>query len=124
MDTFNARIMKRLTATLALFSTGCLTLTSSLSVPLIAQAQLVSGCSARLVAKDPDSQINVRSGPGTEYSAPHYGLVGDRVTILRGNVDGFAIATDRRGNRWVKVEFVRSKARGWVRRDFVSSFEC
>mgnify|MGYP002777190477 FL=1 len=90
--------------------------------PVFAQAR--SGCEANLIAKDSYAQINVRSGPGTEYSSPHYGVVGDRVIILRGNVDGFAIARDRNGARWVKVEFSKSRARGWIRRDFLSGFSC
>jgi hypothetical protein len=89
-----------------------------------ALAQRVSGCRAKLIAQDRYAQINVRSEPGVEYSSPSYGLVGDTVGILRGNVDGFAIARDRQGNRWVKVEFVKSRARGWIRRDFISNFNC
>lgn len=89
-----------------------------------AVAQARSGCTAVLTAKVPNSQINVRSGPGLQYSAPHYGLVGDKVVILRGNVDGFAIQRDRQGWQWVQVEFLKSKARGWIRRDLISDFRC
>lgn len=97
---------------------------SGLSFQPSAMAQKVSGCRARLTASDPQSRINVRKGPGNEYASPAYGLVGDNVSILRGNVDGFAIAKDTQGKRWVKVEFVKSKARGWIRRDFVGNFRC
>ena len=59
------------------------------------------------------SQINVRSGPGTDYVAQHYGLSGDRVFVLneaRGN-DGY---------RWWYLQFKESGAKGWIREDFVA----
>lgn len=98
------------------------TLTSP--TPVMARAADETGCTARLTAKDPFAQINVRTGPGTQYPSPHYGVVGDTVIILRGKVDGFAIATDSYGYRWVKVRFPNSGATGWIRRDLVSGFTC
>lgn len=82
-----------------------------------------SGCTAILTANNANSRINVRSGAGLQNSIRHYGLVGDEVVILRGDVDGFAIQNDRRGDQWVQVEFLESKARGWIRRDLIS-FRC
>jgi len=67
------------------------------SMPAMSQSQ--TGCDVKLRASSPGARINVRSGPGTQYSSPHYGVAGDRVVVLRGNsvdgnVDGFAIASD------------------------------
>ena len=70
--------------------------------PMPAMSQSQTGCDVKLRASSPGARINVRSGPGTQYSSPHYGVAGDRVVVLRGNsvdgnVDGFAIASDRQG---------------------------
>lgn len=70
-----------------------------------------SPIAAILIGDQPGSRINVRSAPSTQSTSPHYGLVGDRVQILRsirGN-DGYA---------WHYVRFA-SKAEGWVRSTFV-----
>ena len=66
-----------------------------------------------LFAYSPNLQINVRSGPGTHYYARHYGLPGDRVTLMNE-----AIGND--GYRWWYLKFNESGARGWVRADFVA----
>ncbi len=60
----------------------------------------------------PGSRINVRSQPSTSASAPHYGIPGDRVTILdqRRMEDNYT---------WFYVEFPRSRARGWIRGDLI-----
>ncbi len=96
-------------------------------MPAISQSQ--TGCDVKLRATSPGARINVRSGPGTQYSSPHYGVAGDRVVVLRGNsvdgnVDGFAIARDRNGDQWVKVKFPKSGAQGWIRRDLLGNFRC
>lgn len=59
------------------------------------------------------SQINVRTGPGTQYYARHYGLPGDRVIILND-----AYGND--GYRWWYLKFNVSGAKGWIREDFVA----
>ena len=59
------------------------------------------------------SHINVRSGPGTEYIAKHYGLPGDRVFVLNE-------AQGNDGYRWWYLKFKDSGARGWIREDFVA----
>ena len=61
---------------------------------------------------DIDSQINVRSGPGTDFQVKHYGLGGDSVTALNqsaGN-DGY---------EWFYVVFDQSLAQGWIREDLL-----
>jgi hypothetical protein len=67
---------------------------------------------AYLVGRQPGSRINVRSAPSTSASSPHYGLVGDRVQVIR-------YVTGKDGYIWYFVEFP-SRARGWIRGDFVS----
>jgi hypothetical protein len=66
---------------------------------------------AVLVGQETGSRVNVRSAPSREANSPSYGLVGDRVEILR-QTEG----SD--GYTWYYIEF-RSGARGWVRGDFV-----
>jgi len=58
----------------------------------------------------PGSQINVRSAPTTTATSPHYGLVGDRVEVLRTTVQD--------GDQWNFVKFA-SGAQGWIRADFM-----
>lgn len=57
-------------------------------------------------------RINIREAPSTSSSIRHYGLGGDRVTILNQTN-----APD--GYRWYFVEFPNSGARGWVRGDLL-----
>ena len=67
----------------------------------------------QLTAKTPDSQINVRTGPGTTFDSPHYGVVGDKVTLIE---------SAREANSeqiWYKVKFTSSGVEGWVRSDFI-----
>lgn len=66
-----------------------------------------------LFTYSPNSRINVRTGPGTQYYARHYGLPGDRVIILN-----HAYSND--GYRWWYLKFNESGAKGWIREDFVA----
>jgi hypothetical protein len=94
----------------------------SFSVVLAASALLLSGLPvlaqgiATLRASNPNSRINVRSQPTVYSNSPHYGLPGDRVRIIQCVED-----QDRRGSdlNWCKVQFVNSKATGWIRSDFI-----
>lgn len=67
-----------------------------------------------ILTAEPGSEINVRSGAGTTFSAIHYGVPGDAVVILESNAT--------RGSTdpvWYRLRFVESRAEGWVRADFV-----
>ena len=67
-----------------------------------------------ILTAEPGSEINVRSGAGTTFSALHYGVPGDAVVILESNAT--------RGGTdpvWYRLRFVESQAVGWVRADFV-----
>jgi uncharacterized protein YraI len=66
---------------------------------------------AYLVGNTPGSRVNVRSGPSTASPVAHYGLVGDRVQTIDS-----VLGAD--GYYWYYVEFP-SRARGWVRGDFL-----
>ncbi len=95
----------------------------SFSVVLAAIALLtaVSPALARgistLRANDPNARINVRSQPTINSSSPSYGLPGDKVKVIQCVKD-----QDTRGSdlNWCKVQFVQSKAIGWIRSDFIS----
>jgi serine/threonine-protein kinase len=66
---------------------------------------------AQITGQSPGSRVNVRSAPSTRSNAPHYGLVGDRVTALD-QTQGDDGAT------WYFIQF-SSGATGWIRDDFV-----
>ncbi|MGJ3250215.1 MAG: SH3 domain-containing protein [Elainellaceae cyanobacterium] len=68
---------------------------------------------ALLAANEPGSRINVRSEPTTQSNAPHYGIPGDRVQVIRE-------AEGAEGYTWYYVKFDSSGAEGWVREDFIS----
>jgi hypothetical protein len=62
---------------------------------------------ATLIDKTPTERINVRQSPGTQAKILHYGLVGDRVTLISADLD-------RAGALWYFVKFDRSGATGWI----------
>jgi hypothetical protein len=100
------------------------------SVPAWGQSKIpqneMSYCMATLTAQDSGSRINLRSGPGTNFQQQGYGLVGDRVHILRkpGSRDPQNLAVaENQGAIWYKVGFPISGARGWIHGDFLSP-EC
>lgn len=70
-----------------------------------------------LLTAEPGSRINVRTGPGTGYPAQHYGLSGDRVTILTSAAESCGRVADC--PQWYRVRFLQSGAVGWVRGDFL-----
>lgn len=83
----------------------CATVASlSIAIPVFATP-------AVLVGRVTGSRVNVRAYPSTQADSPHYGLVGDRVEIIR-QTEG------RDGYTWYYVEF-NSGAKGWIRSDFV-----
>uniref|UniRef100_A0A0C1R0Y9 SH3b domain-containing protein n=1 Tax=Tolypothrix bouteillei VB521301 TaxID=1479485 RepID=A0A0C1R0Y9_9CYAN len=90
----------------------------------IARSEM-SYCMATLIGQEYGSRINLRSGPGTNFPDKGYGLVGDRVHILRevGGSPRDLATVERQGSVWYRVGFPKSGARGWVREDFISP-EC
>lgn len=74
-------------------------------LPALAETAIIRGASG--------SRVNVRDSPSTSAAVRHYGLGGDRVTILNQTN-----APD--GYRWYFVEFPKSGARGWIRGDLLA----
>jgi serine/threonine protein kinase, bacterial len=66
---------------------------------------------AQLAGQTPGSRVNVRSAPSTRADTPHYGLVGDRVSVLDQ-------AQGDDGRIWYSVQFP-SGATGWIREEFI-----
>jgi hypothetical protein len=60
----------------------------------------------------PGSRVNVRTGPGSEFEADAYGLVGDAVQVI-----GQAFSTNC--ETWIQVKFPISGHIGWIRSDFI-----
>jgi len=71
---------------------------------------------ATLTAADAGARINVRSQPTIKSSSPHYGLPGDSVQVLKCVPDKDNPGSDL---NWCNVRFVKSKATGWVRSDYI-----
>lgn len=69
-----------------------------------------------LRASNPNARINVRSQPTVNSSSPHYGIPGDRVKVLQCVRNRDTAGSDL---NWCKVQFVNSRAVGWVRSDFI-----
>ena len=67
----------------------------------------------QLTAKTSDAQINVRTGPGTTFDSPHYGVVRDEVTLLESAREAGSEQI------WYKVKFTVSGIEGWIRSDFI-----
>lgn len=85
------------------------------AVNLPSQSPPARGIST-LRANNPNTRINVRSQPTINSRSPHYGLPGDRVRVLQCVQD-----QDNPGSslNWCRVQFVQSRATGWVRSDFI-----
>lgn len=69
-----------------------------------------------LKAATPKTRINVRTEPTIKSSAPQYGLPGDKVQVIKCVQDKDTKNSDL---NWCEVKFVKSKAVGWVRSDFI-----
>ncbi|MEA5511878.1 SH3 domain-containing protein [Crocosphaera sp. UHCC 0190] len=100
--------------TIVLSSVIVFSLPITMSSQVLAQTNIDS---AILRSNDPNSRINLRSGPSISTKNLGYGLPGDQVTLLE-----FAVGSDQ-GPRvpWIKVKFVKSGAIGWIRGDFVKT---
>ncbi|GAB4337982.1 MAG: hypothetical protein OHK0047_27980 [Leptolyngbyaceae cyanobacterium] len=69
-----------------------------------------------LKASSPNTRINVRSQPTIKSDSPHYGIPGDKVKVIQCVQDQDTAGSDL---NWCRVEFVNSKATGWIRSDFI-----
>lgn len=62
----------------------------------------------------PGSKVNIRTGPGSEYEAETYGLVGDAIEVV-----GQAFSTEC--ETWIQVRFPVSGHIGWIHSTFLST---
>ena len=83
---------------------------------VVVVANPLASVPAKLNSKYADSKINIRAKPTIQSQAKHFGYKGDRIALLK------EAQTDR-NETWYFVEFDQSKAKGWVRGDFVSVLE-
>lgn len=81
-------------------------LSIGVTLPAFAESGVLSGL-------QPGSRITVRSQPTTEAYSAHYGLVGDRIEIIK-DARGYD------GYTWYYVRFP-SGAEGWIRGDYVTT---
>jgi len=88
---------------------------SAIAVIATVSPALAKGIST-LKANNPNTRINVRSQPTINSSAPSYGLPGDKVKVIQCVKDRDRPSS---GLNWCKVQFVQSKAIGWIRSDFI-----
>jgi hypothetical protein len=65
-----------------------------------------------IVGETARSRVNVRTGPGSEYDANAYGLVGDEIEVM-------GRAFSDRCDTWVQVQFPSSGQTGWIHSDFI-----
>jgi uncharacterized protein YraI len=88
--------------------------------PRVAYAQQRSDCTVRVIGRTQGSRVNLRSGPGTKFSAPSYILVGQSVRMLNDRNGDRLRRTDASGSDWYFVEYVPSGTRGWLSDQFVA----
>ncbi|MBD1912846.1 MULTISPECIES: SH3 domain-containing protein [unclassified Leptolyngbya] len=80
----------------------------SISLPALAVPGRITGAT-------PGSRVNIRTQPSTSASSPGYGLVGDRVEVIR--------STTRDGFPWHYVRFPQSGVEGWINGNFIQVLE-
>jgi hypothetical protein len=73
---------------------------------------------SKLRGSNPNTRINVRQQPTINSKALHYGLPGDPVEVLK-CVPNKDARSNKQDDNWCQVKFVKSKAVGWVRSDFI-----
>ncbi len=86
----------------------------------IATAQSRSDCNKVVIGRERGSQVNMRTGIGTDYEISGYVLVGQQVNMLIGPGGGYMRERDNQGALWHMVEYLPSQTRGWIRQDFIA----
>jgi uncharacterized protein YgiM (DUF1202 family) len=103
-----------------------LTILPTLTPPATAQEEVSirnGECYSRVIGEEQGSQINMRSGPGTDFEIRGYVLVGQIVNNLTGPASRI-VRQDNQGNTWRQVEYLPSRTRGWIRTDFLRQTSC
>lgn len=86
-------------------------------IPLVlAVSPVLARGISTLRASSANTRINVRTQPTINSRATQYGLAGDKVQVIECVQDKDTPKSDL---NWCKVQFVKSKAIGWVRSDFI-----
>ena len=104
-----------------------LTIFPTLTPPATAQEEVSirnGECSSRVIGEEQGSQINMRSGPGTNFEIRGYLLVGQLVNNLTSDASTRVTRQDSQGNTWRQVEYLPSRTRGWIRSDFLRQVGC
>ncbi|MEM9218638.1 MAG: SH3 domain-containing protein [Cyanobacteria bacterium P01_F01_bin.150] len=68
-----------------------------------------------LRTQNPEGKVNIRTQPTTDSAAPHYGLPGDPVTILK-------YTEHHQGHVWYFVRFEDTAVEGWVQDDLIEAY--
>jgi cytoskeletal protein RodZ len=69
---------------------------------------------AILITNDTNAQVNLRAEPSVTSKLLGYGLVGDRVQVLKQ-----AASADGERYMWYQVKFPSSGTIGWIREDYL-----
>jgi uncharacterized protein YgiM (DUF1202 family) len=88
----------------------------AISILLLTGSSVFARGISTLRASSANTRINVRTQPTINASATQYGLPGDEVQVIECVQDRDSPKSDL---NWCKVQFVKSKAVGWVRSDFI-----
>lgn len=116
---FSRFTMKKIFFSIAL-AAATTTLTASSALAHRAFGNEHFQCHATLTAVNPNTQITLRSGPGTDYDSLGYGLVGDEVAVLTIIPPEVDYEVDEFGYGWYRVGFDDSGAKGWIREDLLN----
>ena len=101
------------------------TLLPPVTAPATAQPTIQRGeCSSLIIGQEQGSRVNMRSGPGIDFDNPAHVLVGQVVNELIDSTGRPIRRQDNRGNTWQLVEYSPSRARGWIRADFLRQVNC
>lgn len=92
-----------------------------------AQSVTAKSCVADVIGADVGSLVNIRSGPGLEFSVIGAVTVGNRVIVVNDDQDKSGVPStfmrrkDSKGNFWYNTKrFRQSEYTGWMREDFLS----
>ncbi len=94
---------------------GILGILTAIALFVAVPSVLARGIST-LRASNPNARVNLRARPTINANTSGYGLAGDKVKVIECVPDKDKPNSDL---NWCEVEFVGSKAVGWIRSDFI-----
>ena len=101
------------------------TLSPQLTSGAIAQSITDKSCVADIIGEDIGSQVNIRSGAGSNFSVVGTVSVGNLVIVVNNDQDRSGVVSpfsrrDNQGNIWyLTTRFRGSEYKGWIREDFL-----